>query len=188
MSRISSAVQGDIFNGAVSVEKAGLHGMITVRCELDLSSLSKATRSVVGLAVPAVRCIKNGARGSVAWMSTDELMLFCAYEKAGAVVAKLEKALWGEHFLAVNVSDARSSFTLKGKGVREVLGKGSPADVSPEGLPVGEIRRTRLGQVGVAFWLTDEETLHLVCFRSVAAFVFQWLCVAAQKDTLPGHY
>ena len=71
-------------------------------------------------------------------------------------MAKLEKALKGEHSLAVNVSDARSIFTLMGKGVREVIAKGSPADMSVEGLPLGEMRRSRLGQIAVAFWLTKE--------------------------------
>jgi sarcosine oxidase subunit gamma len=188
MSNAVSAAKGVVFEGAVRVADAGLRGMVTLRADLGSAKTAKAVKAAVGLAMPEARGIRQGAESGVAWMSPDELMLFCAYEAADALVATLEETLKGGHFLAVNVSDARASFTLSGADVREVVAKGSPADVSPRGLQIGEMRRTRLGQVAVAFWLRDAQTLELVCFRSVGAFVYQWLCVAAEKDTLPGHF
>ncbi|MCP5088562.1 MAG: hypothetical protein GY952_17370 [Rhodobacteraceae bacterium] len=186
MSDALSVMNGASHAGAVEVRDAGLKGMITLRGDLSSDKIAKAVKSAVGLAMPSQRGIKSGAKGAVAWMSPDELLLFCDYSQAEAVVAKLEKSLKGEHFLAVNVSDARASFTLSGAGVREVIAKGSPADLSPEGLPLGEVRRSRLGQVATAFWLSDAETMELVCFRSVGTFVYKWLCTAAKKDSLPG--
>lgn len=188
MSNVISAAQGASFEGAVRVEDAGVKGMITLRGDLSSAKMAKAVKAALGLAMPDARGIKTGAKGGVAWMSPDELMLFCDYADAEAVVAKLEKALKGEHFLAVNVSDARTLFTLTGDGVREVIAKGSPADMSTDGLPLGEMRRSRLGQIAVAFWLMEEGKLELVCFRSVGQFMFEWLCNAAEKDTLPGHF
>ena len=188
MSEAVSALQGASYDGYVSVREAGLQGMVTLRGDLGSDKLAKAVKSAVGLAVPGARQIKTGAKGGVAWMSPDELMLFCDYADADALVAKLDKALSGEHYLAVNVSDARAQFRLTGAGVREVIAKGTPANMAPDALPVGEIRRTRLGQVAVAFWLSDEQTLDLVCFRSVGEFVYKWLCTAAAPDTLPGHF
>ncbi len=187
MSNVISAAQGASFDGAVRVEDVGVSGMITLRGDLSSAKMAKAVKAAVGLALPDARGVKVGSKGGVAWMSPDELMLFCAYSDADVIVAKLEKALKGEHFLAVNVSDARALFTLTGEGVREVIAKGTPADMSVEGLPLGEMRRSRLGQVAVAFWLTQEGKLELVCFRSVGQFVYEWLCNAAEKDTLPGH-
>ena len=188
MSDAVSVVNGASFDGSVTIRDAGLVGMVTLRGDLGSDKVAKAVKSAVGLAMPGQRGIKTGANGGVAWMSPDELMLFCAYDQADALVAKLEKSLKGEHHLAVNVSDARAQFTIAGKGAREVIAKGSPADLSPEGLQPGEIRRSRLGQVAVAFWLTDEETIELVCFRSVGAFVYKWLCVAAAADSLPEYF
>jgi sarcosine oxidase, subunit gamma len=186
MSEAVTALNGASFDGAVTVSDAGLRGMITLRGDLGDEKLAAAVKTAVGLAMPKPRGIKEGAKGAVAWMSPDELLLMVDYDKADAVVAKLDKALKDSHFLAVNVSDARAVLRLEGQGVREVVAKGAPADLSPEGLPIGEIRRTRLGQVAVAFWLSDVETLHLVCFRSFGAHVFSWLSTAAQTGTLPG--
>lgn len=186
MSEAVSVMKGATAEGAVTLTDMGLAGMVTLRGDLSSDTLAKAVKSVTGLALPAQRGIKTGAKGGVAWMSPDELMLFTDYAQADAAVAKLDKALDGQHHLAVNVSDARAHFRLTGEGVREVIAKGSPANLAPEALPVGELRRTRLGQVAVAFWLTDETTLDLVCFRSVGEFVWDWLNTVNTKGSLPG--
>ncbi len=185
MSEAVSVMKGAAFSGAVRVADAGLRGMITLRGDLGNENLAAAVKSAVGLAVPKARGIKEGKKGAVAWMSPDELLLICDYARAEETVAGLETALSGGHFLAVNVSDARAIFTLTGAGVRDVIAKGAPADLSPKALPVGEIRRTRIGQLAAAFWLSDAETLHVVCFRSVGAHLFKWLCNAAESGSLP---
>lgn len=186
MSEAVSAMNGAMFEGAVLVKDAGLRGMITLRGDLDDAGLKAAVKSVTGLAVPGVREIKHGKKGSVAWMSPDELLLIVAYQDADAVAGKLSSALQGKHALVANVSDARAVFSIDGKGCREVIAKGAPVDMSPAAMPVGQIKRTRLGQVAVAFWMADTESIELVCFRSVAPYVFEWLSVAGQPNSLPG--
>lgn len=188
MSDAVSVLNGAEFNGAVTIRDAGLKGMITLRGDLAHEATALAVKSATGQAMPAARGIRQGKNGAVAWMSPDELLLMVDYDKADATVAKLEKALAGQHALAVNVSDARAMFTLTGQGVRDVIAKGSPADMSRAALPVGEMRRSRLGQLAAGFWLSDDTTLHVVCFRSVGAHVFKWLQTAAAKDTLPGFH
>jgi sarcosine oxidase, subunit gamma len=186
MSEAITALEGASFDGAVSVSDAGLRGMITLRGDLSDEKLAAAVKATVGLAMPAPRGIKEGKKGAVAWMSPDELLLVVDHSQADALVAKLDKALKDSHFLAINVSDTRSMITLSGDGCREVIAKGAPADLSSEALPIGEIRRTRLGQLAVAFWLSDDQTLNVICFRSVGAHVYKWLCNAAAKGSMPG--
>ncbi len=188
MSNAISVKNGAEFNGAVRVRDAGLKGMITLRGDLSSTKLVAAVQETTGLAIPSRREIVFKGETGIAWMSPDELLIFCAYEQAEAQVAALTETLTGSHFLAVNVSDARAQFSLQGAGVREVIAKGSPANLSPAVLNPGEIRRTRLGQVAVAFWLSADDRLELVCFRSVGAFVYDWLCIAAAKDSLPEVY
>ncbi len=87
--------------------------------------------------------------------------------------------------MAVNVSDARAVFLIEGQGAREVLAKGAPVDMSSGVFGKREIRRTRIGQLAAAFWTLDGETFEVVCFRSVGAFMFDWLSNAAQEGSLP---
>lgn len=185
MSDVQSIMGGASFDGAVKVADAGVQGMITLRGDLGSEALAKAVKSAVGLAVPAPLAINTGAKGSVAWMSPDELLLTVPYDQAEATVGKLNKALADEHHLAVNVSDARAVFTLTGEGLRDVLAKGTPADVSPAAFKPGVIRRSQLGLVAAAFWMTSDTEATVVCFRSVGEYMYNWLCTAAKPGTLP---
>ncbi|MGC1503573.1 MAG: sarcosine oxidase subunit gamma, partial [Sulfitobacter sp.] len=49
-------------------------------------------------------------------------------------------------------------------------------------------RRTRLAQVPAAFWMPDAETVQIICFRSVAQYVFDVLNVAAQCGSEVGAF
>ena len=188
MSNAVSAVKDASYKGLINVQDAGLQGMITLRGDLGSDTLAKAVKAAVGVAMPEVGKINTGKKGSAAWMSPDELFLLVDYATADTVVAKLEKAMTGTHVLAVNVSDARAVFNLEGVGIRDVLAKGSPANMSADAFAVGDLRRTRLGQLPVAFWLGSDTTATVVCFRSVGEHVFNWLKAATQKGTSPKYY
>jgi sarcosine oxidase subunit gamma len=49
-------------------------------------------------------------------------------------------------------------------------------------------RRSRLAQVPAAFWMPDAETFQIVCFRSVARYMFDLLSIAAQPGSEVGHF
>ena len=122
-------------------------------------------------------------------MAPDEALLVLPHGDAGAVIAALDESLAGEHHLAVDVSDARALLRLSGDNAREVIAKGAPADLSRTAFGPGDLRRTRLGQLAVAFWQVSEapDVFHLFCFRSVAAHVFDWLRVSAREGAEIGH-
>ncbi len=105
-----------------------------------------------------------------------------------AALDKARTALEGQHFLAADVSDARAVFTLEGPGIRDMLAKLCPADLSPDALPTGEFRRSHLGQVAAAFWLESESKATVVCFRSVAQYMFDLLSKAAEPGSELGYF
>ena len=188
MSSAVSALQGASHKGAVEIAETGLRGMITLRGDFADADFAKAIKSVLGAALPGQREVTSGKAGLLIWMSPDELLAVVDYAAAPALSAAISAKLAGKHHLAQVVSDARAVFSLKGQGAREVLAKGAPVDLSPAEFTPGHVRRTRLGQVAVAFWMTSEGEIEIVCFRSVAAFVFEWLKTAAAKDTLPAFF
>ncbi len=188
MSEAVSALAGARYEGFARIEEAGLRGMVTVRGDLGAAKFKKAVSKVAGVKFPGKRgAVIDGEKG-LCWMSPDELLLLCPYEAVGEAVAGLEKALKGTHFLAADVSDARAVFRVSGVDAREVIAKLTPADVSPEGLQPGECRRTRLAQVPAAFWMLDEATFEVICFRSVAQYVFDLLTSAAMPGSEVGYF
>ncbi|MEM7242221.1 MAG: sarcosine oxidase subunit gamma family protein [Pseudomonadota bacterium] len=183
-----TAINGASYKGVIEVKDAGLTGMITLRSDMKNRKLPAAVKAVTNLQVPAMREVKMGKKGAVAWMSPDELLMLCDYTEVDAKIAKLEAALKGTHFMAVNVSDARQIFHLKGKAIRDVLAKGSPADLRPSALPVGELRRSRLGQLAVAYWFAAEDEAYLICFRSVANYIQTWFETVTNNDAAINYF
>lgn len=186
MSNAVSALSGASYEGAVRVEEMGLRGMITLRGDLGDATLQGAVEKAVGVAVPGVREITEADGRGAAWMSPDELLLMLPYAQVPDTLEALNSALAGTHFLAVNVSDARAVFRLHGAGGREVIAKLCPVDMAPGAFGPGRIRRTRMAQIPAALWMTDEETVQVVCFRSVARYAFDLLSQAAHPGARAG--
>lgn len=186
MSEAVTALGGARFAGVIEIAEAPLTGMLTVRGALDDAALGAAVKQVSGAQVPGPRGADFAGFSGAGWMSPDELLLLVPYAEADARCAALHDALSGSHALAVNVSDARALFTLRGAALRDVLAKLTPADLRPAQLAPGTLVRSRLGHVAAAFWLEDDETAHLVCFRSVARYVFDLLSRAADPAAAPG--
>jgi len=174
MSDPVSALGGAVFNGSVTVTENGLRGMITLRGDLSSPELRKVVSAVAGVDFPTERGANSNDANGICWMSPDELLILLPYDDVEAAVASMARKLAGEHVLVVNVSDARAAFRIEGSGaaIRDMLAKLTPADLRTSALGIGEMRRTRLAQVPAAIWFHDDHTCELVCFRSVADYVF----------------
>ena len=174
--------------GFATVTEIGPVGMITLRSNLAEKAISKAAVAASGVTMPDQRMCNTQGEHGIAWMSPDELLVMCPYGEVYDRLADLQGKLAKHHALAVNVSDARAVFQVTGPRVREVLAKLVPVDLHPDEFTPGMFRRTRLAQVPAAFWMPDETTVQIICFRSVAQYVFDVLCVAAQPGSEVHHF
>ena len=145
-----------------------------------MKALDKAIKAAIGVKTPAQRRIEVNGDRACAWMSPDEYLLMLPYAEVAVALAKLSKSLAAEHYLAVDVSDARAVFRIEGDRAADVLRKLSPVDF--DRLAPGEVRRTRAAQVAAALWKQDQG-FTLVCFRSVAAYVMGLLTHSAQPGS-----
>lgn len=180
MSEPMSALNGAVSEGFATIREIGPLGMVTLRAKADVKALPKAIKAAVGTGVPAVRRIVVEGDRACGWMSPDEYLLVMPYAAVPATLEALAKAMGKEHHLAVDVSDARAVFRVEGAKADQVLAKLSPVDVAR--LEPGELRRTRAAQVAAAFW-KDGEGYTVVCFRSVARYVFDLLATSAKPGS-----
>ncbi len=178
----AAAPQGRARRGFAMVREVDPRGMVTVRGDLASTAVTDAVGKVVGIEALGEGEARFTKGFGILWMSPDELLVFCPYGEAAHAVASLEAALEGSHALVADVSDARVGFTVCGEGAREVLAKLTPADVSPDRFHAGMVRRSRLAQIPAAFWMDDDDTVNIICFRSVAGYVSDLLSAA----TMPG--
>jgi len=176
MSDPVTALNGARAQGYVTVSEAPPIGMITLRCRGDVGPALAG----LNLPLPGPRRMESGEGGGVAWMSPDEWLILVPRDRVGAVLAGLAGALQDVPHLAVDVSDARAVLWLEGDKVREVIAKAAPVDMAPGVFEPGEVRRTRAGQIAVAFWMIDARTVELICFRSVARYAFDLFATLSQ--------
>ena len=177
MSDPVAAAGGEAFDGFARVTEIGPLGMITLRALPDAAGLAEAIGGVAGTAVPVQRQILHEGNRAAAWMSPDEYLLILPYGETDAALAMIAGAMGASHHLAVTVSDARAVFRVTGARADEVIAKIAPVDLNA--LPLGEMRRTRAAQVAAAFW-READGFTLVCFRSVARYVFDLLSHSAR--------
>jgi sarcosine oxidase subunit gamma len=180
MSEPKSALGGAVAGGFASVREIGPVGMITLRAKPDAAGLAKAVKAAVGTGLPGVRGIVTEGDRACGWMSTDEYLLVMPYAAVAGALEAIGKAMAGAHHLAVDVSDARAVFRVEGAKAEQVLAKLSPVDFAK--LETGELRRTRAAQVAAALW-REGDGYTVVCFRSVARYVFDLLASGAKPGS-----
>lgn len=176
-----------ITTDSITIAEAPPTGLVTYRGDLADPRLAAVVKEVMGCALPARGMLVAGQGGAVGWMSPDELLLMPALDQAPHLVAALGAAMAGSHHLALDLSDARAVIRLQGQGLRDLLAKVTPADLRPAVTPTGALRRTRVGQVAAALAFVAEDEVWLLCFRSVAQYVFELMAQSA-RDGRVGHY
>jgi sarcosine oxidase subunit gamma len=181
-----SALPGAEFEGFVTIRDAGLQGMVTLRGDLAAKPVITAIKNATGCAMPQARRVTSGETASVAWMSPDEVMIICLHHEAASIASALTTALEGSFATVAVVSDARSVFSVQGAAWRDALAKICPVDFST--LSEGDIRRTRAAQVTAAIWVSGKEEATLVCFRSVAGYMFDLLSTVSARGSEPDLY
>ena len=108
MSNSVSALRGAVAPGEVTVREGGLQGMITLRGDLSNAKLKSVCKAVTGAMFPKMGQATMSGDNALAWMSPDEALILVPHADTADAIAKIDKALKGQHYLAENLSDARA--------------------------------------------------------------------------------
>lgn len=160
---------------SVTVKQIDPPSMVLFRGDLDSSVITKGLGAACGIPCPGKGQVSHSDDAAIAWMAPDECLIFIAPDRAASLCEAIDAQFAGRHTLCVDVSAMRAMFEISGTGIRDTLARGAPVDVSPASLPVGHVRRSRIGQVQAAFWLTDAHVARIICRRSEASYMLDWL-------------
>ena len=159
------------YSGYVKVSEKMTTGMLTVRGEFRSSKFKTSFVKAVGTKLPKDR---------------EVLLILCDFADLSSLSQNLQMELKDQHHMLVNISDARALFEISGSGIREVIAKLAPVNIAT--LEIGEIRRTRFSQIAVAFWLTSETSVSVICFSSVADYMFNLLKTSSMPNSKVGDF
>ena len=172
--------------GNIKIKEHEHCGIISIRYRQKSDLFNSKLQKLIGSTIPVTNEILFSKDKYLAWMSTDELWLLSEVKIKDRLLNKLsitDRTL--ENIVSIDLSSSRTLFSLNGVNWRNIIAKGSPADVSKNALKPGNIRRTRLGLVSVAFFCIDPENAILICNRSVRDYVFIWLEAASKDGSVP---
>ncbi|RVT81578.1 sarcosine oxidase subunit gamma [Rhodobacteraceae bacterium CCMM004] len=188
MSEIATALGGARSDGLCTVCEVPPLGMIQIRADLGATAVRDAVAEGAGVAVPDVLRATTEQGRTLCWFSPDEVLLILPRGEAPSALSALAEAMEGHHHLAADVSDMRAVLRVEGRAVRDVLAKLTPADMAPGAFPPGSVRRTRLGQIAAAVRMVEDETVEILCFRSVARYAFDLMTEAAREGGAVGYF
>lgn len=169
---------------SIGMREIADRGMIDVRGDAGDRRFLPAVASVLGLDLPPrPRTSATAGDVSVLWLSVDQWLVLYPRPAAPDLARRLEEALAGLHSLVVDVSDARAIIRLDGEGVREVLMKGAPVDLTAPEFAPGTVRRVSFGEIAALLHMVGDspDTFDLYVFRSYAVFAWQWLLATARE-------
>jgi len=163
---------------AISIAEIVDRGMVDLRGDPEDPAFAAAVEAVVGTSLPRQpRSSAAAGELSVLWLSADQWLVQCPRAHVNDLVRRLNEALAGITSLVVDMSDARTILRLEGEGLREVLMKGAPVDLTAPEFGQGSVRRLRFGEVAAMVHFVGEtpDVIDLYVFRSYAAFAWEWL-------------
>ena len=160
-------------------------GLLTIRGDLTSKKFKTVVSKHFNLSIPKKLSIATNSKYSMAWMSPDELLvIFTDHNNVQKLATSLRYELKTEQSLILDVSSSKCLFSIHGSLWREFLAKGSPIDLRPDKFRIGHFRRSRIGQVGAAFWSKDGKSVQIMCGQSYRDFFSNWLCNASSELSL----
>ena len=163
-------------------------GMIQFKGDLNSKLVKEKISEAVSLQPPNKLEMITTENFSMGWMALDELLIFIPSENLETQLKKLKEGFKNVSSLILDVSNSRSIIELSGFYIRDILAKNTPVDLSPNFFKKGMFRRTRFGQVSVAFWCLEETKWFMVCRSSETEYVFQLLDDSNKQESLPVYF
>lgn len=168
---------------SIAVREITDRGMIDLRGDPKDAAFRTAVEGMLGVALPTTpRTSASSGATAILWLSVDQWLVTCPRAEAPRLAAALRDALGSVHSLVVILSDARAILRLEGEGVREVLMKGVPVDLTLPEFTLGTVRRLRFGEIAALIHIAGDEpdVIDLYVFRSYARFAWDWIAATAK--------
>jgi sarcosine oxidase, subunit gamma len=140
-----------------------------------------AAEGAFGVSVPARACRAAAAGERAAlWLGPDEWLLLAPEAGADALRSALDAALEGLPHSLVDISHRQIACSISGPQAATLLAAGCPLDLDARAFPVDMCTRTMLAKAEVVLWRTGAQTFRLEVWRSLAAYLSQFLAEAAR--------
>lgn len=169
---------------SIGLREISGRGMIDLRGDAKDRKFMAAAKTVLGFDLPKTpRTSMSWGDMKALWLSIDQWLILCPFDKTAEVAANLRKQLGSIHSLVVDVSDMRAILRIEGDGAREVLLKGTSLDLLSEDYKPGTCRRMRYAEIAALLDVVEEDVFDIYVFRSFADYAWDFVLATARKGS-----
>ncbi|RVU27994.1 sarcosine oxidase subunit gamma [Streptomyces antnestii] len=147
------------------------------------SPAAAAVEATLGITLPGPSGSEMAGDVKALWMGPDEWLLVAPEGQQDDLAGKLRAAIGDEFATVTDVSAQRTTLSLSGDLVRDVLAQGCAIDLDPRVTPVGSCLTTVLAQAPVTLVVREEaaSAVWLLVRSSFATYLATWLVDACTE-------
>ena len=160
--------------GVVVARELPLLGHLVIRGNADDPAFRSGIEIALDMPLPGALQSEQNDDLSIRWISPDEWLLICPFEKSFEVELALRNSLKG-HYSVVNASGGQTVLRLSGSNAVNVLKKSVPYDFHDSKFPVGKVITTVMAKTQAVIRRVAKDEWELVIRRSFADYAWRWL-------------
>ncbi len=155
-------------------------GLVVLRVRADDLEARAAAAAALALALPVSPRRPERHPDLIAYWTAPNAWLLAG--DAATIVARMRDALARSHVAIIDISDARTRFTIAGPAARDLLAKGTGIDLAPTQFVAGDAALTRFADLAVLLdCVSDAPLFHLIADRPATEHLWAWLLDAARE-------
>jgi len=160
--------------GKVIAQELPLLGHLVIRGNAEDVAFTSGIEVALGMPLPGALQSELNDDLSIRWISPDEWLLICPFEKSFEVELALRNSLKG-HYSVVNGSGGQTVIRLAGVNAANVLKKSVHYDFHISKFPVGKVITTVMAKTQAVIHRVATDEWELVIRRSFADYAWRWL-------------
>jgi len=164
----------------LTVERTGPAARFVLRGSEPLAHAAGAALALE-LARKVGRVIEHDGLAALC-LGPDEWLLLGPAEQESTLQQRLNAALQFLPHSLVSIGNRDVAFVLRGSAAADVINAGCPLDLRMAGFPAGCCSRTLLGKAEMILWRSEAQVFRIETARSLAAYVDQFLLLAARNN------
>jgi sarcosine oxidase subunit gamma len=164
----------------LTVEQTGPAARFVLRGGLPIAHAAGAALQVE-LASTVGRAMERDGIAALC-LGPNEWLLLGPPEQERELQGKLNVALQSLPHSLVSIGHRDVAFVLRGKASADVINAGCPLDLRMAAFPAGCAARTLLGKAEIVLWHIEPQAFRIETARSLAAYVNEFLLLAARNN------
>ncbi|HVE10595.1 MAG TPA: sarcosine oxidase subunit gamma [Paraburkholderia sp.] len=166
--------------GLFSLRERPFCDLVNLRGDARDPAFAEVVAQATGVRLPVQpNTVARGAEYDALWLGPDEWLVRSLEPRPALLETRLTGALAGQFATAVDVGSGYTVLEAHGTRVRDVLARGCPLDLHPQGFAPGQCAQSHYFKASIVLVPVQRDAYELVVRRSFADYFCRMMLDAA---------